>query len=269
MIAYKMRVIDLVNGKLKKDEMGGVFLSTPFGESKEARILGTIIDSYRNNENTYGSFTIDDGTATTRIKAWSEKIDLLEKFKVGEIIDIIGRVGEYQDEIYITPEIIIPATPNYWLYRELELSKRIKELMERGLSFEYIEKIDTYTPQEQAPKTYQKEESYEHVTEEVNISEIEEALQEPEIEELMEDVSEEALTKDMAEDKGDMSFYDDIDEEEIKESVFNLLKTDPKISKSEVSNVLSIDELDVELAIKGLIDDGRIKSKDGGFEISE
>ena len=269
MIAYKMRIIDLVNGKLKKDEMGGVFLSTPFGESKEARLLGTIIDSYRNNENTYGSFTIDDGTATTRIKAWSEKIDLLDKFKVGEIVDIIGRVGEYQDEIYIMPEIIIPATPNYWLYRELELSKRIKELMDRGLSFEYSEKIDTYVPQEPAPKTYQKEESYEQVTEEVNISEVEEALQEPEIEELMEDVSEEALTKDMAEDKGDMSFYDDIDEDEIKENVFNLLKTDPKISKSEVSNVLSIDELDVELAIKDLIDEGRIKSKEDGFEIIE
>ena len=176
MIAYKMRIIDLVNGKLKKDEMGGVFLSTPFGESKEARLLGTIIDSYRNNENTYGSFTIDDGTATTRIKAWSEKIDLLDKFKVGEIVDIIGRVGEYQDEIYITPEIIIPVTPNYWLYRELELSKRIKELMERGLSFEYTGKTDTFSAPESVP--YQKEETYEAVTEEVNITEVEEALQE-------------------------------------------------------------------------------------------
>lgn len=269
MIAYKMRIIDLVNGKLKKDEMGGVFLSTPFGESKEARLIGTIIDSYRNNENTYGSFTIDDGTATTRIKAWQDKIDLLDKFKVGEIVDIIGRVGEYQDEIYITPEIIIPVTPNYWLYRELELSKRIKELMERGLSFEYKEKIDTYVPQEPAPETYKKEESYEKVTEEVNISEVEEALQEPEIEELMEEVSEEALTNEITAEKGDMSFYDDIDEDEIKENVFNLLKTDPKISKPEVSNVLSIDELDVELAIKDLIDEGRIKSKEDGFEIIE
>jgi len=66
-----------------------------------------------------------------------------------------------------------------------------------------------------------------------------------------------------------MSFYEDIDEDEIKENVFNLLKTDPKISKSEVSNVLSIDELDVELAIKDLIDEGRIKSKEDGFEIIE
>ncbi|MEN6379068.1 MAG: OB-fold nucleic acid binding domain-containing protein, partial [Methanofastidiosum sp.] len=191
MIAYKMRIIDLVNGKLKKDEMGGVLLSTPFGESKEARIIGTIIDSYRNNENTYGSFTIDDGTATTRLKAWSDKIELLDKFKRGEIVDIIGRVGEYQDEIYITPEIIIPVTPNYWLYRELELSKRIKELMERGLSFEYTGKTDTFSAPEPVP--YQKEETYEAVTEEVNITEVEEALQETEIEELMEEVSGEAL----------------------------------------------------------------------------
>ena len=268
MIAYKMRIIDLVNGKLKNDDMGGVILSTPFGESKEARILGTIIDSYRNNENTYGSFTIDDGTATTRLKAWSEKIELLDKFKVGEIVDIIGRVGEFQDEIYITPDNIIPVTPNYWLYRELELSKRIKELMERGLSFEYKDKIESYIPQE-APVPHQAEDTYEAVTEEVNISEVEEALQETEIEELMEEVSEEALTGEVKEEKGDMSFYDDVDEEEIKESVYELVKTDPKISKSEISNVLSIDELDVELAIKDLVDEGRIKSKEDGFEISE
>ena len=267
MIAYKMRIIDLVNGKLKKDEMRGVLLSTPFGESKEARIIGTIIDSYRNNENTYGSFTIDDGTATTRLKAWSDKIELLDKFKRGEIVDIIGRVGEFQDEIYLVPDIIIPVTPNYWLYRELELSKRIKELMERGLSFEYTDKLDTYPPQEPVP--YQKEETYEAVTEEVNISEVEEALQETEIEELMEEVSEEALTNETGKEKGDMSFYEDIDEEEIKESVYELLKTDPKISKSEISNVLSIDELDVELAIKDLVDENRIKSKEDGFEISE
>ena len=267
MIAYKMRIIDLVNGKLKKDEMGGVLISTPFGESKEARIIGTIIDSYRNNENTYGSFTIDDGTATTRLKAWSDKIELLDKFKRGEIVDIIGRVGEFQDEIYLVPDIIIQVTPNYWLYRELELSKRIKELMERGLSFEYTDKLDTYPPQEPVP--YQKEETYEAVTEEVNISEVEEALQETEIEELMEEVSEEALTNETGKEKGDMSFYEDIDEEEIKESVYELLKTDPKISKSEISNVLSIDELDVELAIKDLVDENRIKSKEDGFEISE
>ncbi|MCC7571896.1 MAG: hypothetical protein KO464_00725 [Candidatus Methanofastidiosum sp.] len=268
MIAYKMRIIDLVNGKLKNDDMGGVILSTPFGESKEARILGTIIDSYRNNENTYGSVTIDDGTATTRLKAWQEKIELLDKFKVGEIVDIIGRVGEFQDEIYIVPDIIIPVTPNYWIYRELELSKRIKELMERGLSFEYKEdKIDSYTPA--APEIPQKEETYEEVTEEVHISEVEEALQETEIESLMEEVSEETLTKDMTEDKGDMSFYEDIDEEEIKESIYNLLKTDPRISKSEISNVLSIDELDVELSIKDLMDEGRIKTKEDGFEIIE
>lgn len=267
MIAYKMRIIDLVNGKLKNDEMGGFILSTPFGESKEARILGTIIDSYKNSENTYGSFTIDDGTATTRLKAWSEKIELLDKYKVGEIVDIIGRVGEFQDEIYIVPETIIPATPNYWLYRELDLSKRIKELMERGLSFEYKEKIDTYAPPE--PEVSQKEEKYDEVTEEVTISEVEEDLQETEIEELMEEVSEEASKKEITEEKGEMSFYEDIDEEEIKDSVFSLLMTDPKISKSEISNVLSIDELDVELAIKDLIDEGRIKSKEDGFEISE
>lgn len=259
MIAYKMRIIDLVNGKLKNDDMGGVLLSTPFGESKEARILGTIIDSYRNTENTYGSVTIDDGTATTRLKAWSDKIELLDKFKEGELVDIVGRVGEFQDEIYLVPDMIIPVTPDYWLYRELELSKRIKELMERGLSFEYLPKQEAF----------QKDERENEVTEEVKMAEIEDSLKEPEIEELMEEVSEESIVNEMAKGKDSTSLFEDIDEEKIKESVFDLLRTDPKISKSEISNVLSIDELDVELALKDLIDENRIKSTESGFELIE
>lgn len=254
-----MRIIDLVNGKLKNDDMGGILLSTPFGESKEARILGTIIDSYRNTENTYGSVTIDDGTATARLKAWSDKIELLDKFKEGELVDIVGRVGEFQDEIYLVPDMIIPVTPDYWLYRELELSKRIKELMERGLSFEYLPKQEVF----------QKDETENEVTEEVKMAEIEDSLKEPEIEDLMEEVSEESIVNEMAKEKDSTSLFEDIDEEKIKESVFDLLRTDPKISKSEISNVLSIDELDVELAIKDLIDENRIKSTESGFELIE
>ncbi|MEN6378297.1 MAG: hypothetical protein ABFD15_01790 [Methanofastidiosum sp.] len=97
-----------------------------------------------------------------------------------------------------------------------------------------------------------KEETYE----EVNISEVEEALHETE--ELMGEFSEEVLTNEVTEEKGNMTFYEDLNEENIKENVYDLLKTDPGISKSKISNVLSIDELDVELAIKDLIDEGRI-----------
>ncbi len=261
MIAYKMRIIDLVNGKLKKDDLGGLILSTPFGESKEARVLGTIVDSYRNPENTYGSITVDDGTSTVRLKAFSDKVELFDKFNVGEIVDVIGRVGEYQDEIYISPDNLIPVTPNYWLYRELELSKRIKELTEKGLSFDYTEETPIYAPEESEP--YEEDET----TEEVEIGEAEDELRETEVEELMEEISEEEITED--EEKDDMSFYSESDEEEIKENVFNLLKKDPAVSKTEISNVLSIDELDVELSLADLEDEGRIKSNDDGYEIIE
>ena len=40
----------------------------------------------------------------------------------------------------------------------------------------------------------------------------------------MEEVSEEAIAKEITEESDDMSFYDDIDEDEIKESVYDLVK---------------------------------------------
>ena len=98
----------------------------------------------------------------------------------------------------------------------------------------------------------------EETYEEVNISEVEEALHETEIEELMEEVSEDDLTNEVTEEESTMVFYEDLNEETIKENVYDLLKTDSSISKSEISNVLGIDELDVELSIKDLVDEGRI-----------
>ncbi|HNZ61154.1 MAG TPA: hypothetical protein PKH48_06970 [Methanofastidiosum sp.] len=46
--------------------------------------------------------------------------------------------------------------------------------------------------------------------------------------------------------------------DEIKEDVFKLIFNNPNISKSEISAALGIDELDVIIIIKDLIDEGRI-----------
>ncbi|HGJ66796.1 TPA: HlyD family efflux transporter periplasmic adaptor subunit, partial [bacterium] len=69
----------------------------------------------------------------------------------------------------------------------LELSKRIKELMERGLSFEYESKVDVYQPPTTKEDSYKKEEIEYEETEEVQISEVEGILNELEIEALVDE----------------------------------------------------------------------------------
>ena len=62
-------------------------------------------------------------------------------------------------------------------------------------------------------------------------------------------------------------FFEELGNEEIKENVFNVIKNDPNVSRTEISNLLYIDELDVELSLKDLIDEGRILDNDYGFQV--
>jgi predicted HTH transcriptional regulator len=52
-----------------------------------------------------------------------------------------------------------------------------------------------------------------------------------------------------------------------KISVLNLLKENPQITKEEIRGITNFDELEIELAIKDLIDDGRILDTGYGFEL--
>ncbi|NVM04968.1 MAG: hypothetical protein HWN67_21785 [Candidatus Helarchaeota archaeon] len=139
--AYKLSIIDIIRGKFIKFEDRS-YVITPFGLNiNRARIFGIIVDKKifkqdQNEENIdiakkdYGYLIIDDGTETIRIKMWAEDIDKhkLHDLNIGENLDVIGKVREYNEEIYIMPELIHKiSNPNWELLRELE-KKELKKL---------------------------------------------------------------------------------------------------------------------------------------------
>lgn len=111
------------------------YLTTPFGLIvNRARVLGIIIEikifrqdqTEGNMEGTkkdYCYLVVDDGTETIRIKVWGDDINKykLPDLKIGDDVDIIGKIRNFNDEIYIMPEIIRKISdPNLELLRELE-----------------------------------------------------------------------------------------------------------------------------------------------------
>ncbi len=101
------------------------------------RILATVLDKFVSEDGNYAALTLDDTTDTIRCKIFLNSkfgddssrqilIDLetLENFEKGELVDIIGKVKEYNEERYIQPEIIIKIDdPNFEVLRKLELSR--------------------------------------------------------------------------------------------------------------------------------------------------
>ncbi len=123
--AYKMKIEDVVRGQYVRSPDGTEpsHLLTPWSDRvTRVRVMGAIVDKFVRDDQNYATLRIDDGSETVTLRAWQEGVKELDKFKVGENIDAIGRVREFGGEIYLTPELIIPVEdPNWELVRELEI----------------------------------------------------------------------------------------------------------------------------------------------------
>ncbi|MHA1131180.1 MAG: OB-fold nucleic acid binding domain-containing protein [Candidatus Helarchaeota archaeon] len=131
--AIKLHINQLSGGSYVKDEVSN-YLQTQIGiRVSRVRILGTIVNKWipsSDSERTpQATIIIDDGTATIRIKAWKDNITIFEDVEIGDIVDIIGHVRKYEEEIYITPELIKKIEdPNWELVRELEIIECIERI---------------------------------------------------------------------------------------------------------------------------------------------
>lgn len=124
--AKKACVSDIVGGSfVKKEGFEPSFVKTKRGdEISRARVLGTVVSKFVADDQNFASVTIDDGTETMRLKMF-RGVKPLDKVEVGQIVDVIGKVREYEGEIYIIPEIAREVKdPNYELLRRAELLKK-------------------------------------------------------------------------------------------------------------------------------------------------
>lgn len=86
----------------------------------------------------YAAVTLDDGSDTIRLKVF-KTTKPLDSLNVGDVVDAIGKVREYEGERYMIVEIAKKVDdPNYELMRRLELvhkeggMKKTKDLVEKG-----------------------------------------------------------------------------------------------------------------------------------------
>jgi len=122
--AYKLWITDLISGKFV---IPNSVEETPYLDVRNLKIsrvnlIASSVLVYKSADNNYTSITIDDGSEAIRVKAWREDVKLLEKVKIGDLVNVIGRVRLFNNEIYILPEIVkILDGPNWGKLRRLEL----------------------------------------------------------------------------------------------------------------------------------------------------
>lgn len=129
----KTRIRPVIHGKFLRGEgFNPSFVLTSLGQKlSRVRIIGTVANRFVSESGKFASITLDDGTETIRVKVFNA-VSMLEDINEGDNIDMIGKVKEYQGEIYVIPEIIQKIeNPNLEILRELEINNQKKELERR------------------------------------------------------------------------------------------------------------------------------------------
>lgn len=126
MPACKVRIADVVNGKYfypNQEQKKAGYVVTPFGmRIFRINVIATVIDKFLNDEESYCSLTLDDGTENIKLKGFKEDAKGLMRFELGDLVMAIGRVREYNGEVYIAAEAVKKLDDaNYESMRRLEL----------------------------------------------------------------------------------------------------------------------------------------------------
>ena len=130
-IAFKLRIGTILNGKPTFEQER--FTHSEIGEKRVVRVnvVGSIVDKYETEgEKKYLSLTLDDGSGQIKLKAFGDDVDKFKEITQGQTIIVIGVLRHWNDEIYITPEIMREQDPRYLVIRKLELEKSAKEVVE-------------------------------------------------------------------------------------------------------------------------------------------
>jgi RPA family protein len=146
--AYKLRIGDILIGKPVMNSVSGTerFSFLELGNKKIIRvnIIGNIVDKYESggareetsasgSENTprkYVFFTLDDGSGQIRLKVFGDDYEKFKGFYQGQTVVVIGTLRNWNDETYISPEVIREMDTKYLLLRKLETEK------EKALTFD-------------------------------------------------------------------------------------------------------------------------------------
>ena len=124
-IAFKLRIGDVLAGKpVIENER---FIALELGEKKVVRvnIIGNIIDRYGGEgEKKFTIITLDDGSGQIKAKSFGDDVKRLENANQGQTILIVGVLRHFNNELYISPEIVREMDPRYLLIRKIEVEKK-------------------------------------------------------------------------------------------------------------------------------------------------
>lgn len=139
--AYKVKIGDILKAKPVVENERFSYLDLDGKKIARANIVANVVEKYSSEEKQYISLTIDDASGQIRIKIFGDDVNKFSNIAQGDTIMIIGLLRSYNDELYITPEILKIQDPRYLLVRKLEFEKDAPKIIDKAQIIELADRI--------------------------------------------------------------------------------------------------------------------------------
>jgi uncharacterized protein len=129
--AYKLRIGSILSAKptIEAERLKHIEINDK--TVVRVNIIANIVDKYiQEGEKKFGSITLDDATGQIKVKTFGDDVErLLLTLNQGDTINVIGLLRYWNNEIYVTPEIIKKKEPEFLLVRKIESeSEEVKQI---------------------------------------------------------------------------------------------------------------------------------------------
>lgn len=143
-VAYKTRINQILEAKqnvegerLRNIEINGK-------EVVRVNLIANVTDKFiQEGEKKYGNLTLDDASGQIRAKVFGDDTAKIEQFNQGDTLQIIGLVRSWNNELYLTPEILRKKDPAFLLVRKLEIDALAPKTLAKEEIAELKDKILT------------------------------------------------------------------------------------------------------------------------------
>ena len=143
-VAYKFTIGKLLEGAPVFEGERLLHLSLDGKEVVRVNLIANITDKYlQEGEKKYGTLTLDDASGQIQLRFFGDDVVRMENLNQGDTVLIIGLVRSWNDQVYITPEIIKKQDPKFLLVRKLETEMNAPKIQNKENIRELKDKIIT------------------------------------------------------------------------------------------------------------------------------
>ena len=141
-IAYKFRIGTILSGKPIIEDEKLRFVEINNLNALRVNLIANVTDKFiQEGEKKFASITLDDATGQIRVKTFGDDIEKFTELNQGDTIQLIGLLRYWNNEVYLTPEIIKKKDPAFLLIRKLEIEAEEPKTLDKEKLSELKDKI--------------------------------------------------------------------------------------------------------------------------------